>query len=894
MLPSRNGSGNARLLLPHHRRDAENSGLNDQTIQAAELHSLTSPEEIAQKLGWRRPARQLGACLEFPFFDVNGNLVPDFSRLKPDHPVRHKGSKKPAKYESPVGRGNHAYFVPGTFEILEDSRKALLLGEGEKKLLAAKQAGFDGIGLTGVWNFVEKRERGPDGKPIGPPRLIADLKAVAWTGRTVTICHDADVPENPKVDCAARYAARLLLGEGAIVKIAKLPHILGPDGQPLKTGIDDFLLQHSPTELRKVLDEAAYCEPAVGPDGLRYFCRDFDIGIRPKKDRWQVAIYRNGETLTANVLDIASVRARQDLLRSIRGLSDEEVQALDRKLISLTDRVEKDWMAHQNALLEESQRSLAAFLEKAEAVQAAQNEEHCRQIGPVAIQVLEDPRLLWRVAKAITGRGVIGERPNAILVWLALLSQITDKPISIIVKGDSAGGKSFLVLQVLALFDSSDYIDLTSMSERALIYSERDFRHKTCVIFEAKGQENELLSYVIRTLISEGCIKYHTVESTPNGLRSREITKDGPINFVTTTTAPEIHAENETRIWSLLVDDSPKATRLVLKIQSLIAEGRFVQKDDPDLRTAITWLRSKGATKYVIPFAERLSRTMPDRPLRLRRDFPRLLQLIGLSAILHQRQRQIDGQGRVVATLADYGMCREIVGAVFTRGVLGLSENTIELVRHLEEILRGKDDMMATASYADVVGKTGKNKMYVSRWLRPALDLGVVENTSAGQKGKAAALKLGNYRLENYGGLPTVEALLPGDRSPWINPLNGKPYQYRNDPTVTVFSAPAENQRPQPNDPSRDTAGALGEPKTVTPYQSIDPPSYDHHGPEDGGPRADTLLRFPDGEKTSPQPVDGKRVAEPADPAKTVTPPIVTVDAVPVITDEDEFEEGSL
>src|SRR5262249_15452627 len=161
-------------------------------------------------------------------------------------------------------------------------------------------------------------------------------------------------------------------------------------------------------------------------------------------------------------------------------------------------------------------------------------------------------------------------------------------------------------------------------------------------------------SYLVRTLISEGQIRHQTVESTPQGLVGREIVKEGPTNFITTTTLPELHAENETRIWTILVDDSPGTTRGVLAVQAQKALGSFRPPDVGNLRCAFEWLKEAGAKEAVVPFAEILAVAMPDRPLRIRRDFLRLLQLVKVCALLHQGQRKLDDKGRVVADLADY------------------------------------------------------------------------------------------------------------------------------------------------------------------------------------------------------------------------------------------------
>jgi hypothetical protein len=57
------------------------------------------------------------------------------------------------------------------------------------------------------------------------------------------------------------------------------------------------------------------------------------------------------------------------------------------------------------------------------------------------------------------------------------------------------------------------------------------------------------------------------------------------------------------------------------------------------------------------------------------------------------------------------------------------------------------------------VAETGKSKSYISTWLRPALQLGLVDNESAGQKGKPAALKKGRFKIESADALPTVQSL---------------------------------------------------------------------------------------------------------------------------------------
>ena len=153
----------------------------------------------------------------------------------------------------------------------------------------------------------------------------------------------------------------------------------------------------------------------------------------------------------------------------------------------------------------------------------------------------KSPSILDRFAVDLRSLGLIGEESNAKLLFLALVSRFFKNPISVAVKGPSSGGKSFLVETVLSFFPSSAFYALTAMSERALAYSNEPLRHRFLIIYEASGMESDLQSYLIRTLLSEGRIRYETVEKTAEGLQSKFIEREGPTGLLVTTTAVQLH-----------------------------------------------------------------------------------------------------------------------------------------------------------------------------------------------------------------------------------------------------------------------------------------------------------------------------------------------------------------
>jgi len=269
--------------------------------------------------------------------------------------------------------------------------------------------------------------------------------------------------------------------------------------------------------------------------------------------------------------------------------------------------------------------------------------------------------------------GFTGEHRNAKLTYLAITSRVLDDPVSIAVKGLSSSGKSYTIGTVLKFFPDEAVITMTAMSERALVYMEEDFAHRTLVLFEAvalreerEKTESNLTAYIVRSLLSEGEIRYPVATRGADGKMTTEwIIKHGPTNFIVTTTAASLHGENETRMLSLPTDDSAAQTSAIM---ASIAAGQRDGADFSEWHAYARWIAA-GNHKIVIPYAGWLAEKIPPVAVRLRRDFRALLRLIETHAILHQLNRATDEQGRIVATEADYLAVRELVADLISDAV---------------------------------------------------------------------------------------------------------------------------------------------------------------------------------------------------------------------------------
>ena len=334
-------------------------------------------------------------------------------------------------------------------------------------------------------------------------------------------------------------------------------------------------------------------------------------------------------------------------------------------------------------------------------------------------------RILDAVADEVRSRGLVGEERLAQTLYLVLTSRLLDKQVSAGVKGHSASGKSYTVETVTRFFPPEAYLEFTAMSERALVYSIEEYAHRTLVVYEVtalrEGVEDDMTSYFVRSLLSEGRIVYPvTVRDKDGGFVTKTIVKEGPTNLVFTTTKTRVHAENETRILSLSTDDSREQTARVLLE---LADESNGDRDLEAWRDLQRWL-ADAEHRVTIPYARKLAQQIAPVAVRLRRDFGSLLALIRAHAVLHQHSRDRDTAGRIVATLDDYAVVRDLVADAIAEGVGSTVSDTVR------ETVAAVAALASTAGVMvrDVADKLRLDKSNVSRRLHMAADGGYLRN----------------------------------------------------------------------------------------------------------------------------------------------------------------------
>ena len=287
-------------------------------------------------------------------------------------------------------------------------------------------------------------------------------------------------------------------------------------------------------------------------------------------------------------------------------------------------------------------------------------------------------RILDRVADEVRARGLVGEERLAQTLYLVLTSRLLDKQVSAGVKGHSASGKSYTVETVTKFFPPEAYLEFTAMSERALVYSPEQYAHRTLIVYEVvalrEGVEDDMTSYFVRSLLSEGRIDYAvTVRDKDGGFTTKTIVKEGPTNLVFTTTKTKVHAENETRILSLGTDDSREQTaRVLLELADEEHGGSDLERVAGP--ATLAGRRRAPGDDSLCPGARGEDPPGRGQAAPRRRVAARAHPGTRGAAPGHPRARRA---GRIIADLDDYAVVRDLVADIMAEGVGATVSETV-------------------------------------------------------------------------------------------------------------------------------------------------------------------------------------------------------------------------
>lgn len=313
-----------------------------------------------------------------------------------------------------------------------------------------------------------------------------------------------------------------------------------------------------------------------------------------------------------------------------------------------------------------------------------------------ALDLLKAPDLLDRIVADYARCGVVGDRTNKLVGYLAAVSRKLADPLALLIQSSSAAGKTTLMEAILAFVPEEDRLAFSSITGQAAYYfAGGDLRHKILAIAEEEGASRA--SYALKLLASEGRLSIASTgkDATTGRLTSHEYVVEGPISLIVSTTSIDVDPELENRAIVLEVSESRDLTRAIHDQQREreTLAGILAREERERIlhlhRNAQCLLRP---VKVVNPYASQLG--FPDTTTRARRDHRKYLSLIQAVTYLHQYQREVKrvAQGeRVVeyveVTREDIAVANELAHAVLGRSLGSIPPQTRRLLGLLVDIV---------------------------------------------------------------------------------------------------------------------------------------------------------------------------------------------------------------
>lgn len=376
-------------------------------------------------------------------------------------------------------------------------------------------------------------------------------------------------------------------------------------------------------------------------------------------------------------------------------------------------------------------------------------------------ELVTKPSVLDELEREIRKQGFAGSANIPKLVYLVFLTGMLERPVSMVIKGPSGSGKSFSLDAAKQFVPPSAYEEFQGMTEKALVYLKGlNLKHRHLVIGEASGMADGNGRTLIRQLISEGRVRYATVQSTDKGLIGSELpVLEGPMGLIMTTTATGLHPEDESRMLSVNMVDTPEQIADALMAQALGTNGKGKPLDTEPWYALHEYIRT-GSTRVEVPFAGEIAKRLPRTHDRIKRDFPQILSLIKAHALLHSYNRNTVEGDVLLANADDYATVRDLINEPLSQGLAVAVPDSMRILVESVEKLVDKDMFVNGngVSQTKLSEFLNRDQSVISRNVKKALEQGYLQNENAGQ-GREARLTVGERKLPSGSVLPTVEEL---------------------------------------------------------------------------------------------------------------------------------------
>lgn len=365
-----------------------------------------------------------------------------------------------------------------------------------------------------------------------------------------------------------------------------------------------------------------------------------------------------------------------------------------------------------------------------------------------ALKLVRDPQFLFRIVQKVCEMGIVGEKRNCLVLFLAAITKDLDKPVSVLEKGESSTGKSELVKAVIQLLPPECIQVRASLSKMAPAHGTTDLAGKILYIVECRGVQDA--RYLTRLLQSEGEISHEYAIAVGKQRGTRVANRKGSPVISTTTTEERVFQDDETRFLSIQTDDSVEQTQEVIRAYfSLEPQEPRPAEDLPVWHEAIRILCKKIPQFRYPGWFELLADQIPGDEPRARRDAVRFLSLLKAVTLCrsHSDGRFKKSPDEIEIDFADYCVAYRILSRAFASTFAGVDLKALTLAKVVRRLNKRSDE---PATVKEFVEELGWDQAVVYKYAKKAEKRNLVEYEPGTHPGIKSGYSLVSSRVRYF------------------------------------------------------------------------------------------------------------------------------------------------
>ena len=314
---------------------------------------------------------------------------------------------------------------------------------------------------------------------------------------------------------------------------------------------------------------------------------------------------------------------------------------------------------------------------------------------------LKQKNLLTKTNELIGKSGVIGEETNRLLMYIIFTSRKRQQPLHVVSLGSSGTGKTHLQEKVGELIPEEDRLSLTTLSENAFYYFQRnELKNKVILIEDLDGAENAL--YPLRELqTKKRIVKTIASKNSKGETQTKYLVVEGPVCVAGCTTKEHIYEDNANRSFLIYLDESQEQDEKIMAYQRQLSAGEINTYEQKEIQEFLQ--NTQRVLKPITirnPFANKLN--LPQSVFKPRRTNNHYLQFIEAITFYHQYQRSVStdkqtGEMYIEVTLEDIENANTLLKEVLLRKSDELTGSCRNYLENLKAYLKRKKKKDFTA-----------------------------------------------------------------------------------------------------------------------------------------------------------------------------------------------------